>query len=79
MKYLNYMDCWKLKGIKDCMNLFSDECQIYNEKGISELYDDIFLKIKGEVVFYEDIYDLLPEEHNKPFEKIIRKGIKIIK
>lgn len=50
---------------------FSDEYQIYNEKGISELYDDIYLKIKGEIVFYEDIYDLLPEEHQyKPFEDI---------
>ncbi|OVE55808.1 hypothetical protein B0E34_16465 [Chryseobacterium mucoviscidosis] len=50
---------------------FSNEYDIYDKNGISELYEDIYLKIKGEVLFYEDIYDLLPEEHKyKPFEEI---------
>ncbi|WP_288446744.1 hypothetical protein [Chryseobacterium culicis] len=61
--------------IRDLTILFfefgADEFDFSDEKGISELYDDIYLKIKGEVVFYEDIYDLLPEEHKyKPFEEI---------
>ncbi|WP_456314793.1 hypothetical protein [Pseudomonas shirazensis] len=50
---------------------FSDEHPTYDKNGKSELYDGIYLLIKGEVLFYEDIYELLSEEHKyKPFEQI---------
>ncbi|MBF4470618.1 hypothetical protein [Flavobacterium sp. HJJ] len=50
---------------------FSDEYPINDENGKSELYDGIYLLIKGQVLFYEDIYEFLPEEHKyKPFEEI---------
>lgn len=48
-----------------------DLIQEYDEKGNSKHFRDIFLLVKDEVLFYEDIYDLLPEEHKyKPFEEI---------
>lgn len=50
---------------------FSDENPIYDKNGRSELYDGIYLLVKGEVLFYEDVYELLPDEHKyKPFEEI---------
>lgn len=50
---------------------FDDLIQEYDDKGNSKYFKDIFLLVKGEVLFYEDIHDLLPEEHKyKPFEEI---------
>lgn len=50
---------------------FSDEYPIYDKNGKSKLYTGIYLIIKDEVLFYEDVYELLSEEHKyKPFEQI---------
>jgi len=50
---------------------FDDLIQVYDEKRNSKYFGDTYLLINDEVLFYEDIYDLLPEEHKyKPFEEI---------
>lgn len=51
--------------------LFDNAIEMLREGEVSEYIQDIYLKVSGEVLFYEDIYDLLPEEHKyKEFEKI---------
>lgn len=50
---------------------FDDLVQVYDENKKSIYFEDIYLKVKGEILFYEDIYDILLDEHKyKPFEEI---------
>ncbi len=56
-------------GESECS--FSDDYQDYDENGKSTCFEDFFLLVNGDIIFYEDVYDLLPEEQMyKPFETI---------
>jgi hypothetical protein len=51
--------------------LFDNAIEMLDAGEESKYINDIYLKVGGEVIFYEDIYNMLPEEHKyKEFEKI---------